>query len=137
MFLTRKQMLTGFFVARVIEKEDEPGRCPAPLGKRLGPERVWGSRPLSSANGVAGHWGAHRTVNPTLIAVLVQFQPTPPIESEPAGVLAQTANLSEPEWACGSGPPLSVIILTRPYLELDASVPAGIVIIFVKHSIRP
>jgi hypothetical protein len=27
MFLTRKQMLTGFFVARVIEKEDEPGRA--------------------------------------------------------------------------------------------------------------
>lgn len=64
--------------AALLQMEDKPDRCPAPLGKRLGPERVWGSRPLSSANGVAGHWGAHRTVNPTLIAVLVQFQPTPP-----------------------------------------------------------
>lgn len=95
--------------AALLQMEDKPDRCPAPLGKRLGPERVWGSRPLSSANGVAGHWRAHRTVNPTHICCAGSIPAYSTKESEPAGVLAQTANLSGPVWACGSGPPLSAI----------------------------
>jgi hypothetical protein len=34
----------------IIIMEDEPCGCKAPLGKRLAPEKEWGSRPPSSAN---------------------------------------------------------------------------------------